>query len=90
MNKSPIFPSVMQATCPDFSMLVGKILGGLFLVQILVLVGVFLLKMKQKIESIARQNLDTIASIVTYNLLLLILCIVSLSTVFIHIVIGSC
>jgi hypothetical protein len=42
MNKSPIFPSVMQATCPDFSMLVGKIFGGLFLVQILVLVGVFL------------------------------------------------
>lgn len=42
MNKFPIFPSVMQATCPDFSMLVGKIFGGLFLVQLLVLVGAFL------------------------------------------------
>lgn len=42
MNKFPIFPSVMQATCPDFSMLVGKIFGGLFIVQLLVLVGAFL------------------------------------------------
>lgn len=53
MNKFPIFPSVMQATCPDFSMLVGKIFGGLFIVQLLVLVGAFLLKMKQKVESTA-------------------------------------
>lgn len=65
MNKLPKLPSVMNATCPDFSMLVGKMFWGAYLVQLLVLVVVFLLKMKQKIESTAKQNLDMVAFKVT-------------------------